>query len=343
MIEYLSLLGRERLDLQRITNGIEFLNNALDFLGNLPRGFNFTTISLPTYKYCVEEKEFRTARCRKHEVDNWLSNAETKCTELQALLEGIERETNSFSKFLYQAWLGNQVERKIREVDEFYNTGVFEEVLSCDKEQVLLVTTPLVGDAADENISRIMTWLQSGITKIGVCGIKGIGKSELMKHIHNKLLRTRNYAHVIMITVNENHKEYELQGAIAGELGIDLEGTDGPRRTAFLYRALAQRKFVLILDGGTGTIIITSRSYDVCRKTGCCNNVIAMEPLVDDEAFELFKQKVEVELESSLGIVARLIVEQCKGVPLKIVDKANDLKGCDDISIWEETLNDLNA
>lgn len=109
------------------------------------------------------------------------------------------------------------------------------------------MTTTLVGEAADENIRKIMTWLQNGVTKIGVHGIKGIGKTAVIMHIHNKLIKSCQ--HVYFVTVLEDQREYNLQGAIAKTLGIDLQEEDEPKRAAVLHRALRQRKFVLILDG----------------------------------------------------------------------------------------------
>ncbi|XP_021758529.1 probable disease resistance protein At1g15890 [Chenopodium quinoa] len=375
LITVVCLLRTERLDLTKILDGIDSFKDALDFIGSLPRWIHFYNnlnvnvqtlherrdrlhVRLDDMIMQVEDQEFQTGRRRKREVDNWISSAGTKCNELETLLlQDMLRETSYFWKFLYRAWLGNLVERLIREVDDLYCSGVFEEVLSPVRERVEFVETQLVGKAANENSRRIITWLRrNGATRIGVHGIKGIGKTVVMKNIHNQLLRY--YEHVYFITVTEDQNEYDLQGAIAKDLGIDLKEEDLPKRAAFLHRALRQRNFVLILDGlkkyfsedkvgiplgaGTGKMIITSRSPDVCRKIGCQNNIIAIDPLPDDEALYLFKQVQQaLELKPPIEKVAHRIVKQCMGVPLKIVEQATNLRGEDDIGAWENSLNEM--
>ncbi|XP_021726049.1 putative disease resistance protein At3g15700 [Chenopodium quinoa] len=374
LITVVCLLRAERLDLKKISDGIGSFKDALDFIGSLPWWIHFYNnlnanvqtlherrdslhVRLDDMIKQVEDKEFQTGRRRKREVDNWISSAGTKCNDVQTLLlQDMLRETNYFWKFLYRAWLGNLVERLIREVDDIYSLGVFEEVLSPVRERVEFVETLLVGKAANENRRRIVTWLRNGVTKIGVHGIKGIGKTAVMKNIHNQLLGC--YEHVYFITVPEDQNEYNLQAAIAKDLGIDLKEEDLPKRAAFLHRALRQRNFVLILDGlkkylsedkvgiplgaGTGKMIITSRSPDVCRKIGCQNNIITIDPLPYDEALDLFNQVQQAfELKPPIEKVAQKIVEQCRGVPLKIVEQATNLRGEDDIDAWENCLNEM--
>ncbi|XP_048498681.1 putative disease resistance protein At1g63350 [Beta vulgaris subsp. vulgaris] len=390
MFEYLNVYGAISLLVIFITvvikllrrsdsedNGIGWkdIANIWDFLSNVPKWVQYYhTLNaneqvlrqkrdqlherLEDLEMEVEHKEQNTNRLRKREVDNWLNSSRTKCSEVDILLQEISRETCIIFKYLYRAYLGSLVEIKIKEIDDLHNAGVFEEVLSCVRERVELLTITLVGNAANQYIERILTWLRSGVTKIGVHGIRGIGKTALMMHIHNQLLCYAD-VQVYMIQVSEDQKEKDLQGEIAKAVGIDLQEEDGLKRAALLYTALRKRKFVLILDGLTkhlledkigipldatkGKMIITSRSLDVCRKTGCQNNMIAMDRLADEEALRLFKQKVERDFkrEPEIEHVAQEIVDLCEGVPLRIVDKATDLRGEGDIRAWQENLNNM--
>lgn len=262
LIPAVCLLRTEHLNLTDIWEKINSSKDVLEFISRLPRWLqlynnlkanvrklrektDMLQERLNDLRIRVENEEFRTGRRRKREVDNWLNYAGTKCGETHRLLQAMARETNHFWKFLHQAWLGNLVERKIQEVNDLYNAGSFEVVLAPVRERADFVTTPLVGMAANENINRILAWLRSGVTKIGVHGIKGIGKSVVMMHIHNQL--SDYYDYVYYIPVPDDHNDKKLQKAIADALEIDLQEEDEAKRAVLLYRALQQRKFVLIL------------------------------------------------------------------------------------------------
>ncbi|XP_074319417.1 disease resistance protein RFL1-like [Silene latifolia] len=362
-------LVKECLILKDVAETIESLKNVLDFVGNFPKwlryysDLNANVLKLEDRKsnlqyrlndlqQRVENEEHRTGRTRKKEVQHWIDTAESKLADVKAVLLTIDQGTNRFTRFVVRAWWGNQVENLIVEVDDLYHLGVFEEVLSTVRETAELPLTTLVGTAAIENIKKITTWLAgNGVTKIGVHGTKGIGKTALMKHIHNKLL-SYGKIHVYMVTIPEDCHDYQLQSAIAGAVGVDLQEEDLVRRAALLCRALKMRNFVLILDGLTryfalenvgipldnarGKIIITSRSTDVCRRMGCQNHSIAVTPLPSEEALDLFKMKLHCSSFTNprLEAVASQIVAECKGVALKIVEKASDLIGIDDLSVW---------
>ncbi|CAO2833422.1 unnamed protein product [Amaranthus hypochondriacus] len=362
------------MNLENFTDGINSLKGFMDFIGDLPRWIHFYNNLNANLRQLrdknhmlqqrqhdlreqVEDEEFQTGMRRRREVDNWLTCAGTKGTEVQRFLEAAT-PTNSIWKFLYVAWLGNLAERMIEEVDELYSSGVFPEVLLRVRERYDLPETPMEGAAAKENTDRILGWLRNGVSRIGVHGIRGIGKTAVVTHIFNRLSKNDD-VRVYMIVVGDDYGEYRLQDEIAKEVGIELREEDEPKRAAFLYRALKQRNFVLILDGlkkhvseynigipldaAKGKMIITSRSRDVCRKTGCQNNMIAIDPLPDDEALKLFKRTgvFVVQPDSAMESVMKKIVELCRGVPEKIIEMGVHLRGVEDDSVWLETLKEM--
>nr|AUS89432.1 RPS5-like protein [Sesuvium portulacastrum] len=378
IITALGLMRRKELNLDNISERIAFVKDVLEFIGKLPSWAEYCNDLIANVQYLrdrrarletrmddlsmrVEEEEFRTCRQRKREVDNWLTSAATKDTEVRELLDQIDsiRGTYLLSRFLYRAWWGSQAQRKIKEVDELYDLGVFKEVLSPTREKLERVVRPLVGKAADENIREIMRLSrpESGITTIGVHGVKGIGKTEIMNHIHNQLLRNGN-SRIYMVEAPEDSTEYNLQKCIANVLGLDLQEEDVNKRAALLNRALRRGKFVLILDGlkkyfavedvgipldaMQGKLIITSRSPVVCRRMGC-QETVAVEPLPSDDALELFKRKVELgsSFQPPIEGVAIEIVRNCLGVPSRIIAEAIHMRREHDISVWETYLNEI--
>ncbi|CAO2833464.1 unnamed protein product [Amaranthus hypochondriacus] len=295
----------------------------------------------------VEDQEFQTGRRRKEVVDIWLNDTGAKCEEVRML----QNRTTwwNIPKQLDFVFL---IKNLIREVDELQN---FDEVLSDVREPVELPTTTLVGKAANQSIRSILTWLDNGVTKIGLHGIKGIGKTSVLMHINNQLLQYGLDVYMIQVTAQDS--EYQLQEEIMNALGFKIQEKDRIRRAALLARKLQAMNFVLIIDGlknylsedkvgipldeKRGKIIVSSRSLDVCRKTGC-EKMIPMGSLPFDEAYELFRQTsylaTQPEIDPVIEDLAQKIVKLCKGVPRKIVDTASDLRRVHDSSKWEDYL-----
>ncbi|KAJ0045639.1 hypothetical protein Pint_04463 [Pistacia integerrima] len=221
----------------------------------------------------------------------------------------------------------------------------------------------MVGEASvkEKNLKLL---IGDKVCKIGVCGMGGVGKTTIMKHIHNQLLKERNkFDKVIWATVSEEYAVVKLQQDIATALGEDLlKHNDITMRAAVLQEMLkGKKRYVLILDDVWKEIsleevgipepavmdgcklVLTTRSMEVVRSMGC--EEIKVEPLSEMEALDLFLSKVGSEpldiptLQSTL----KQIVEQCGGLPLAIVTLTSSMKGERDAHIWENALNELKA
>lgn len=331
-----------------VTNSL-FLWN-IDKLQVLQRRTKRLEDRLNNVRMRVEDQEFQTGRCRKEAVDIWLNDTGAKCEEVRML-----QNRTTWWNIPEQLDFVFLIKNLIREVDELQNLGDFDEVLSDVREPIELPTTTLVGKAANESICSILNWLDDGVTKIGLHGIKGIGKTSVLMHIYNQLLRKGS--DVYMIQVPAKDSEYLLQEEIMNALGFKIQEKDRIRRAAFLARKLQAMNFVLIIDGlknylsedkvgipldeKRGRIIVSSRSLDVCRKTGC-EKMIPLGSLPFDEACELFRQTSylakQTEIDPVIEDLAQKIVKLCKGVPRKIVDTATDLRRVHDSSEWEDYL-----
>ncbi|KAG4149714.1 hypothetical protein ERO13_D05G351150v2, partial [Gossypium hirsutum] len=145
-----------------------------------------------------------------------------------------------------------------------------------------LPTSELVGEEAVRN--EIWACLmQEEVSKIGVWGMGGVGKTTIMKHIHNDLLKQQRFERVIWVTISKEFNVMKVQDDIASALqSKEYLATEGDklRRAAILSEMLKKAgKHGLILDdvwdkevgipepsGRNGCkLVLTTRSEYVCK------------------------------------------------------------------------------
>ncbi|GKV49041.1 hypothetical protein SLEP1_g55814 [Rubroshorea leprosula] len=295
----------------------------------------------------------------KHEVQGWLERVEEFNNEVLAIHEKIQRV-----KWYSKGCLGKLVRKKIEVVKRIYEQGSFPDGLVVDKPPrgIKLPIENVVGE--DSTKEKIWGYLMGNeVRKIGVCGVGGVGKTTIMKHINNELLRVTNFDRVIWVTVSYPLNIIKLQENIARAMDDRSrlpEGEDEVRRAAALISIVeGVGRYVLILDDvwevfslievgipepaiqNGSKIVITSRSIDVCQNMDC--EIVKVEPLSCQESFNLFLDKVGqhvLQIPSLEGIL-KLIVEECGGLPLAIVVIAESMKGEDNIEVWNNALTEL--
>ncbi|KAH9715760.1 Disease resistance protein [Citrus sinensis] len=230
----------------------------------------------------------------------------------------------------------------------------------------LSTTSNLVGERTGKIVKEIWEDLMDDkVSKIGVWGMGGIGKTTIMSHINNKLQEKPNkFNDVIWVTVSQPLDLFKLQTEIATALKQSLpENEDKVRRPGRLLGMLkAKEKFVLILDDmweafplqeigipepseeNGCKLVITTRLYRVCRSMKC--KQVAVELLSKQEAFNLFIDGVG----SSILQVPILnkeiineVVEECGCLPLAIVTVAASMSGEEEIYEWQNALNELRG
>ncbi|KAH6801156.1 hypothetical protein C2S52_001620 [Perilla frutescens var. hirtella] len=310
----------------------------------------------------IKNAELSGQKKRKREVEEWLT--EVKSIETEILELGTEVESAGFiGRFMG----GGKVSRLNEEVDKLVEQSRhFGELLVdvCGTRGLgeSLLRNKMVGKAFAENVQRIWGLLANGrVSSIGVHGMGGVGKTTLVKHIHDRLLK-QSQGLVVWVTVSQELSIKNLQDKIARSLGVDLlDEHDEDTRAARLHRALSQmRRSVVILDDVWGSIdlvkvgcpfsvefcrlIITTRSSQVCREIGC-QEVIAVQKLDEDEAWKLFYEtftlgkgiKLGPQLEETAKSVARL----CDGLLLRIITLAGSMRGETTIHTWRNVLVEL--
>ncbi|XP_021625216.1 probable disease resistance protein At4g27220 isoform X1 [Manihot esculenta] len=259
----------------------------------------------------------------------------------------------------------DMMEMQVREIEQLGEVGMgnYEETHVGQPLQFVeskgeeLLTTKLKGAEFETHIKQIYSCLRDddNVSKVGIYGMGGVGKTELAKHIYNKLVTAASpFDHVYWVNVSEHFSIYGLQNTIARMVDLDLSSVDNEDiRAAKLSEALNKNKsFVLFLDdvwnyipfdriGIPGCkLVITTRSLDVCRSMDCQKN-IKVEPLGYGAAWELFLQKLGHQLVPNVEPIAREIVLECQGLPLGIEIMARNMKRKDDIHEWRDALHKL--
>ncbi|GLT77149.1 hypothetical protein SLA2020_487610 [Shorea laevis] len=207
--------------------------------------------------------------------------------------------------------------------------------------------------------------MEDNVARIGVCGLGGIGKTTIIKHVYNELLNIETkFKKVVLVTVTKHFDIIKLQKDIASQLKVPLPEEDATMRAAVLSEMLAKNCYLLILDdvwehisledvgipnlvGSNGCkLVLTTRFQDVARCMNC--KIVNLEPLPKKEALQLFLNKVGNAVLSANGVIKeaikpilKKIVRECGGLPLLIVTVASSMIEISSSQLWENALDEL--
>ncbi|GLU15361.1 hypothetical protein SLE2022_318590 [Rubroshorea leprosula] len=301
--------------------------------------------------------EAHSGQVVKEEVKGWLEDVRKMEQDIQDV-----KERAITVPYYKCASLDEDVRKKIEEVKRVQERGNFKGGLGIERAPACGIKIPtenLEGEIStkDEIREHLMG---NKVGMIGVCGIGGVGKTTIMKHVNNDLLTGSRFQKVIWVTISYPLNVLELQKKIALAMGRTLpEDKEEMMRAATLMEIMGRERFVLILDDvwekfslkdvgipeptvqNGCKIVITSRSVEVCKFLDC--QIVKVQSLSQEESLTLFLNKVghDVLQISGLEKILKLIVKECAGLPLAIVVIAGSMKGVDDNKVWRNALTEL--
>ncbi|GLU15381.1 hypothetical protein SLE2022_318780 [Rubroshorea leprosula] len=303
------------------------------------------------------QAEARAGQMVKEEVLGWIQHVQTINEDVQTILEKAQSV-----KWCRKACLGKHVRRKIDVVKAIHEQGSIFEALVIAKapaQGIIIPTENLEG--AKSVKEKLWGYLMGDeVGMIGLCGIGGVGKTTIMKHVNNDLLKGNRFQKVIWVTVSYPLNVFALQKNIAVAMGETLrKDEEEMRRAAKLTDIMRKGSFVLILDDvwekfslkdvgirepteqNGCKVVITSRSIEVCNYLGC--KIVKVQPLSPQESLNLFLNKVGGDVLEVPGLeeILKSIVEECDGLPLAIVVIAGSMRGEYNIIEWRNSLNEL--
>ncbi|CAO2824617.1 unnamed protein product [Amaranthus hypochondriacus] len=217
----------------------------------------------------------------------------------------------------------------------------------------------VVGQESSETLVQLKLLLEDDdFGRIDINGMEGIGKSFLMKHLHNYALDKFEY--VFWISSPKDFTIKCVQDAVAYAVNCVFDNVDGlTQRAKMLSQTLAGLgKFALFIDGvpeadfsledigipipakGKCKLVLTTRFPSVCRMLHSFKTV-TVKRLSEEDAYQLFKNETRIgeRSVSALGDMPRELAETGLGVPRKIVDLATFMSGKDDPHEWRDALH----
>ncbi|WRX28450.1 NB-ARC - like 10, partial [Theobroma cacao] len=296
----------------------------------------------------------------EREVESWLKKAGEKLGHAQHVEDKVRK-----GNYLFRSCLGKLVDETTQTIKEVYGQGHFSNGLVVDDPSIIRVKLPTPELTGTTTITeKIYQYLMGdGVRMIGVCGMGGIGKTTIMKDVHNRLLKEAKFNKLIWATVSQDFDVRRLQKDIASQLKENLPDHENTIvRAAKLSEMLRkQGSYVLILDDVWSSfsledvgilepttdngckLVLTTRSEEVVRSMGC--KKVQVSCLSMDEAMQLFLSKVgqDMLLNPTLESIMKLVVGECDGLPLAIVTIAGCMRGITDPLVWQNALNELRG
>ncbi|KAK8603028.1 hypothetical protein V6N13_085226 [Hibiscus sabdariffa] len=136
-------------------------------------------------------------------LDQNLVRLKRKLEELNGVKEDIGPSIKSL-----EIQPRKKLKAEVAEVEDLFQKGKsFDGLDIADARWIgqALLTTKLIGQVAEELMNRVWAHLMdNGVSRIGVWGMGGVGKTTIMKLINNQLLKENDkYNIVIWITVSK--------------------------------------------------------------------------------------------------------------------------------------------
>ncbi|XP_010685156.1 probable disease resistance protein At5g63020 [Beta vulgaris subsp. vulgaris] len=344
----LSLDDRKRT----LKSKLEYLRARTDDIENIERSSLFN----------------RVQRSKKRKKENDICVWVVEARELMTVAENLLTQVEECRNFLTSAKKRKIIDKLVHALEVHDKKGDMIYIHAFSDEQGLhrgncIPVKKVTGQEALNSLEELQNLLKDAkVGRVAILGKEGIGKTFLMKHLHNYALKVvEKFDHVFWVTSPEEFSIKNVQDAIAAVVRCDLASDDDLNvRASKLSNTLAGlSRFLLFLDGVPKVdyclnqigipvpvegsecklVITTPSSAFECRMLNGFKTV-ELDHLLEEEAFELFmhEAKIDMRCPTLFNNIPRLLVKKCRGVPRTIVNLASCLRGITDLHEWNNTL-----
>ncbi|KAK1272153.1 Disease resistance protein [Acorus gramineus] len=230
-------------------------------------------------------------------------------------------------------------------------------VITTDKMRVKRIPSESIKEESSTTYQTLRSALKlirdSSVSRIGIWGMPGIGKSSLMMNINNSLQLERQFDIVFFVTMPREQEVEKVQAQIAKRLDLIVENLSEESIRRKLCSYMANKKYLLLLDDAWESIdvrriglvepdesngcklVLATRDLGVCRrmKTG---EEIEMKPLDKEEAWNLFVKAVgTIPPGDDFKNLADAVFEECGNLPATILAVGQSLRNEEHLHVWK--------
>ncbi|XP_068462050.1 probable disease resistance protein At1g61190 isoform X2 [Phaseolus vulgaris] len=314
----------------------------------------------------------RQTRKTSEVVDKWLQDAIINVDNVSQLLK--EAKTKKICCFghcpnwIWRHRVGKKLANKTVDLEKFIVEGrkyvPFDRIATLPSGTLNILSEKCMNfESRQFAYEKLLEAVKNNdVAMIGLYGMGGCGKTTLAMEVRKLVEAEHLFDKVLFVPISSTVEVRRIQEKIASSLQYIFPETEEMERAQRLCLRLTQEKNILmILDdvwekldfGGIGIpssehhkgckILITTRSEEVCTSMDC-QRKIYLPILTDEEAWTLFQNKALIfeDTPDTLKNLARLISNECKGLPVAIAAVASSLKGKVE-TIWSVALNKLRS
>ena len=319
------------------------------------------------------ELEEREQMIPLREVQGWLCDGGDLKNEVDAILQEadllLEKQycLGSCRNIRPKYNLVERVAEKSKHAAELITRGDFHRLAAMALRPVVdeLPLGHTVGlDSLSQRVRSCFDEHAVGI--VGLYGVRGVGKTTLLKKTNNDFLLRSSYDFnlVIWVTVSNQASVTAAQEVIANKLQINgrmWKNRSQDEKAIEIFNIMKRKRFLLLLDNvcqridlsqigvpppdakNGSKVIITTRSLKICSEMGAQRR-FKVECLPSTEALNLFMLMVREDTLSSHPDIRNLaysVMERCKGLPLALVTVGRALADKNTFGEWEQAIQEL--
>ncbi|XP_027930840.1 probable disease resistance protein At1g61180 [Vigna unguiculata] len=292
-------------------------------------------------------------------VEEWLKDVERVLEDVQGLEERVE-ESECCLNMTFKYSLAKEVICMTLQMNVVNNNNKFEPFSHPIKLSSMNYFFPkdfVAFDSRKPVYEELLQAIQDERSNvIGVVGVEGSGKSTLARVVGKQVEESKVFDKVVMTIVSQDVKLRDIQGQIADHLSFSLVEETELGRALRLSHRLKTEKILIIFDGvwqkldleAIGIplnendkrccVLLTTRDQEVCTSMNC-HTMIELSVLDEDEGWDLFKQRAQIDDDSpeEMREVAKRVFDKCEGLLVDILAVARTLKG-KTFTSWELAL-----
>ncbi|PKI74900.1 hypothetical protein CRG98_004672 [Punica granatum] len=351
-------------------NLISYVTKKLDYADDLEK--NYKRLTEEADKLFARRADVE-AQVRKDmmkritkECDAWISRVrviEQEVLELENEFKKGTKRTWRKRRILSRSTLSRRMANKCEELHSLWAEGRVETDVVVEKppEPVRVINSPRTENKPSLHwaIEEIRGHLRDrNVKRIGLWGTLGIGKTTIMHNLNNDEEIANMFDIVISVSVSEDNSIEKLQRAILRRLKLNVEGNNDQSEVAWrISKELENKRYLFLLDEVSETlelhrvgipedemdskVVLASRYEHVCYDMEV-DEFVNVKRLSDFDAWKMFREKVGRNINlPGVEEIARLVVNECAGLPLLIDRVARNFRKKDNINLWRDGLRSL--